>query len=134
MHDVLQWRMILHWNSYDTLKSGSSIQASLNCCVFTRLNGIVTLTVPRPVRMPCWLIQTDGNNRKVKKALVYIRMLSNDHTNAKKWLKPNGTTRHIYIYFILIDTFHSHLLFVLFLYLFLAACILFSGSSWYFLF
>ena len=42
------------------------------------------LTFDIPVRMPSSLIQTDRNDRKVKKALACIRMRSNDHTNTKK--------------------------------------------------
>ena len=31
VHDVIQWRMTLHCNSHDTMKSESNIQTSLDC-------------------------------------------------------------------------------------------------------
>ena len=56
-------RMTLHCNSYDVLKSGSNIQASLDCDVFTalltRLIGILTFDIWQ-TRQNAILTHTNG--------------------------------------------------------------------------
>ena len=67
VHDVIQWRMTLHCNSHDTMKSWSNIQTSLDCKCLPFWMVFKRLRCDWAVRMPCKVMQTDKNDMKVEK-------------------------------------------------------------------